>query len=469
MRLLILISALALACASCGGDRPTTGSPVTPAAAPGAAASDKVAPVWQLAFSLRDGRATWGRTGAAKAGIETVWIEDKLPTDAIPQGSGGDTWTWVTSDPAPFSGSASHQSAIAQGPHEHLFTLDEGLPLTRASTLFAYVYLDPVHPPTQVMLRCNQNGTWDHAAYWGDENPDTHAVHVGPLPATGTWVRLEVSSTALNLDQSSNRKPRPATPDTDGPKTLNLDGYELTFADEFDTVPDVSPWGPGTRWIAHTPWDGDFGDAAFMDPQPGFPFTVDNGILRIEARKDDAFIATDRWKRFWGAGCLASNDRKGNGFAQQYGYFVMRAKLPSGVGVWPAFWLASSFDRTDAQAGKDGTIEIDVIEYYGRPETYQSVVHVWEPAPHHAEGNTAYTSRGFCTDSFRDYGVMVEPDWITMYADGVAVWRTKTPPEHKRPLMLLLNLALGSGWPIDQVKNPTYMYVDYVRVYAKKK
>jgi hypothetical protein len=45
----------------------------------------------------------------------------------------------------------------------------------------------------------------------------------------------------------------------------------------------------------------------------------------------------------------------------------------------------------------------------------------------------------------------------------------KTPPEHNKPLMILLNLALGGGWPIDEVKSPTHMFVDWVRAYAKKK
>ncbi len=64
---------------------------------------------------------------------------------------------------------------------------------------------------------------------------------------------------------------------------LDLSGYTLTFEDDFKTL-DVSAWGPGTRWIAHTPWNGDFGDAAFADPTPDFPFTIQEGSLRIEAR-----------------------------------------------------------------------------------------------------------------------------------------------------------------------------------------
>jgi len=256
--------------------------------------------------------------------------------------------------------------------------------------------------------------------------------------------------------------------DTESPPSLNLDGWAVTFDEGFDGKLDISPWGPGTRWIAHTPWAGDFGDAAFGDPAEGHPFTVADGILRIEARKDEAFAKGDGYKRPWRAGLIASNDRKGAGFSQQYGYFEMRAKLPGGPGVWPAFWLASSFDRTDPKAGTDGSIEIDVIEFYGHhPAAYQSAVHVWKPDPHRAEGSTVTTKPGEVADGFHRYGVKVEPDVITMYFDGVEVWKTKTPPEHKRPLMLLANLALGSGWPIDKTPNPSVMEVDYVRAYAK--
>jgi hypothetical protein len=54
---------------------------------------------------------------------------------------------------------------------------------------------------------------------------------------------------------------------------LDLSDFTQTFSEDFDSL-DVSAWGPGTRWIAHTPWNGDFGSAAFSDPKPGFPFTT---------------------------------------------------------------------------------------------------------------------------------------------------------------------------------------------------
>ncbi len=260
-----------------------------------------------------------------------------------------------------------------------------------------------------------------------------------------------------------NQAPR-AVPDTQKPASLDLKQWRMTFNEDFSKPLDISPWGPGTRWITHTPWDGDFGDAVFVDPKPGFPFVIENGILRIEARKDETL--KDKWNRKWEAGLIATNDPQGNGFSQKYGYFECRAKMPVGAGVWPAFWLSSSFDRTDPKGGDDGSVEIDVIEYYGHsPGCYQAAVHVWQPAPHTAEGSTVTMKLNEATDDFHRYGVRIEPDFITMYFDGIEVWKTPTPPQHKKPLMMLVNLALGSGWPIDQVPNPSYMYVDYVRAY----
>ena len=238
-------------------------------------------------------------------------------------------------------------------------------------------------------------------------------------------------------------------------RTIDLSGYELTFDETFDRI-DVSAWGPGTRWIAHTPWRGDFGDAEFTDPSPSFPFTVDNGILRIEARKGD----DGKWR----SGLISSNDAKGKGFAQSFGYFEMRAKLPSGPGVWPAFWLIGDRDPTTK-------FEIDVIEYYGvNPEKYYSTVHVW-PKDKTVEEQTFQSANNVASESltrdFHTYGVSVEPDWIVIYHDRREMWRTKTPKGLRGPLFLLIDLALGSGFPIE-VASPVYMYVDYVRAYRKK-
>lgn len=237
--------------------------------------------------------------------------------------------------------------------------------------------------------------------------------------------------------------------------TLNLKGYHLTFDEDFKEPLSVSAWGPGTRWIAHTPYAGDFGDARFADPEEGFPFTVDSDILRIEAKKDGGK---------WRAGLLSSMDPKGNGFAQKYGYFEMRAKLPKGPGTWPAFWLLAAASILDKSVTG---MEIDVLEHYGvNPNALCTNVHLWYPDKRHEADGRNYIVSGM-TDDFHRYGVMVDSDFITFYYDGVELRRVKTPEEAKVRLYLLVNLALGGGWPIDKTPDPSYMYVDYVRAYSK--
>jgi hypothetical protein len=34
------------------------------------------------------------------------------------------------------------------------------------------------------------------------------------------------------------------------------------------------------------------------------------------------------------------------------------------------------------------------------------------------------------------------------------------------PFTILVNLGLGSGWPIDKTPNPSIMEVDYIRVWS---
>jgi beta-glucanase (GH16 family) len=68
---------------------------------------------------------------------------------------------------------------------------------------------------------------------------------------------------------------------------------------------------------------------------------------------------------------------------------------------------------------------------------------------------------------FHTYGVMIDAEHIVLYFDGVELHREKTPESVKTPLFPLVNLALGPGWPLDKTPNPSYMYVDYVRVWRK--
>lgn len=230
------------------------------------------------------------------------------------------------------------------------------------------------------------------------------------------------------------------------------------FMEEFDTL-SVSPnrIGPA-RWTAHTPWWGDFGDAKFTDPGRRGPFSTENGILTIKAWKDD--------KQQWRSGLLAAADRSGKGHGTQYGYFEARMKFPPGKGTWPAFWLMPL-----APVGAlDGSIEIDIVEYYGHwTDRFSSVVHVRyldESKYQNAHVRTEIAD-SLLIDEFNTFGVDISPNWLVFFLNGEEFWRQPTPEALNYEMYPIINLALGSGWPIDETPDPSLMYVDYVRVYAR--
>ena len=113
----------------------------------------------------------------------------------------------MSTNPTPYSGGLAHQSILAAGVHQHYFTnAAEPLQVQVGDTLYAYVYLDPANPPSEVMLQWNVNGSWEHRAYWGAnlipfgvDGTDSRR-YMGPLPATGQWVRLEVPASLVGVE-----------------------------------------------------------------------------------------------------------------------------------------------------------------------------------------------------------------------------------------------------------------------------
>src|SRR5206468_2863394 len=90
-----------------------------------------------MAFTAFNGRGTWDAAGKGTAGssggttsggttgggttANAIWFEDALPAGALGFGDGGDTWNWMNSNPAPYAGTAAHQSVAASGLHQHYF------------------------------------------------------------------------------------------------------------------------------------------------------------------------------------------------------------------------------------------------------------------------------------------------------------------------------------------------------------
>lgn len=135
---------------------------------------------------------------------ERVWIDDDLPTNAVPQGDGSQPWQWVSA-PAPVHSGKRSMRRSGPGLHQHYFTGAQPLPLRLGDKLFAHVWLDSKDPPKTVMLQWH-DGVWEHRAYWGEDagflagQPDA-ANHrkVGPLPKPGAWARLEVDPKTVGL------------------------------------------------------------------------------------------------------------------------------------------------------------------------------------------------------------------------------------------------------------------------------
>lgn len=238
---------------------------------------------------------------------------------------------------------------------------------------------------------------------------------------------------------------------------LDLSNFVPTFVENFETL-DISAYGPGTRWIAHTPWNGDFGDAIFANPGPDGPFALTPEGLTITASKR----ADGRWQ----GGLICSMDKDGSGqqgFAQQFGYFEMRARLPDGPGVWPAFWLIGIDKKTSAS-------EIDVLEYYGQfSEYYHNWAHIFQGGQDRLlKNNLVHVPAGSLTDRFNDFGVLVEPESTRFFLNRKEIWRLPTPPEYHQPFYVLANLALGGGWPIDKLQSPAVMTIAHIMVFQDK-
>ena len=139
---------------------------------------------------------------AAGSVSETVWVEDSVPSGATLAGT-SESWKWVSLPT--YSGSLAHTSGLFSGVHQHYFYNATATLLVQAGdTLFAYVYLDPANPPSEVMLQWNDGG-WMRAYWganligWGTDGTSTRK-YMGSLPATGQWVRLEVPASAVGLE-----------------------------------------------------------------------------------------------------------------------------------------------------------------------------------------------------------------------------------------------------------------------------
>jgi beta-glucanase (GH16 family) len=233
-----------------------------------------------------------------------------------------------------------------------------------------------------------------------------------------------------------------------------------TFHDDFDTHPLSSGrWVPhyagGAAWPDARYWGGDGSDVKrkdawngeqqiYVDPRYSGraaaplgldPFRVSNGILSIVASRTPPALKPVLFNNDYTSGILTTQGE----FSQKYGYFEIRAKIPVGTGVWPAFWLLAD----------DGgwPPEIDVMEGRGQEIGDMAMTTHWR-----TRATGLVQSCGFdflvpdASRDFHDYGVLWTSERIVYYIDRKPVSDIKVPVGFDDPMYMIVNLAMGAKY-----------------------
>ncbi|WOO37467.1 family 16 glycosylhydrolase [Anaerocolumna sp. AGMB13020] len=241
--------------------------------------------------------------------------------------------------------------------------------------------------------------------------------------------------------------------------------YKLVWNDEFEYegAPDTDKWSydvGGSGW----------GNNELQYYTPGDNAWVEDGKLILEARK-----AEKEEKEYTSARLIT----KGKG-DWLYGRIDVRAKLPKGLGTWPAIWLLSSGQE---YGNWPASGEIDIMEHVGyNQDTIHASIHT--QAYYHSI-NTQKTATKYVkgvSEDFHLYSLIWLPDIIKILIDGEVYFTFKPTDYEENPsyrewpfnkkMYLILNLAVGGNWGgakgIDSSVYPQRMEIDYVRVYQSE-
>jgi hypothetical protein len=279
------------------------------------------------------------------------------------------------------------------------------------------------------------------------------------------WGGGKLAALGLALALAACLKPTPQAAAATAPLARAPDGRPLvmTFSDDFDSL---RRWSGGKGVWRTTYRDGKAGDEVeirtlknnkevqlYVDPEFAKlgldPFRLRGGILEIRADHAPEKAAPSLHGYRYVSGLITTQPS----FSQTYGYFEMRAKLPAGKGVWPAFWLLPQ--------DLSWPPEIDVMESIGDPSKYYATLH-----------SKALDDQGLeiriDPDDFHTFAVSWDPKAVVWFVDGREVKRRPTPADMNKPMYLLANLALGGGWagdPDASTRFPAVFAIDYIRAY----
>lgn len=247
------------------------------------------------------------------------------------------------------------------------------------------------------------------------------------------------------------------------------EAYELVWSDEFDgdagDPPDPAFWGYD---VGIGPNGDGWGNQQleFNTDQTANVSLDGQGNLVITAREED----------FAGRSYTSARIKTQGKVSQRYGRIEARMQLPSGRGLWPAFWMLGE-DFPDV--GWPRTGEIDIMEYRGQePKVVLGSVH----GPGYSAGNAITrsfrldTEEGF-DDGFHTFAVEWDPSRITWWVDD-QIYSILTARDvlargdwvFDDPFFIILNVAVGGTFvgPVgEDTTFPQSMLVDYVRIYRR--
>ena len=245
----------------------------------------------------------------------------------------------------------------------------------------------------------------------------------------------------------------------------DINDYELVWSDEFevDGALDSTKWG-------YDVGGGGWGNNELQYYTTGASNAWnENGRMVIEAR-----VQALGGRNYTSARVISKN--KGD---WKYGKIEVSAKLPEGVGTWPAIWMLP----TDWRYGNwPNSGEIDIMEHVGKDlNKVHASIHTknYNHAINTQRSGTRIIPNA--TTAFNTYTVEWLPDQILFFMNDVQVYRFKPSmfidcpnfavwPFDQR-FHLLLNIAIGGNWggpDVDDSSFPLRMEIDYVRVYQSE-
>jgi beta-glucanase (GH16 family) len=237
-----------------------------------------------------------------------------------------------------------------------------------------------------------------------------------------------------------------------------------TFDDEFaGTALDAAKW----QVLSTTSVGFHSGFECFVDD--GRHVRVRGGKLHLALSASQPGNGCRRLGLPYASGMVLSRGR----FAQAYGRFTIRAKLPATPGVQPALWLYPQ-RLTYGRWPRSG--EIDIAEVFGSADQTWPHLHYLGPTGQAHPGRACSVAPN--ASGFHTYSVDWTPTVFTFRYDAIPCvtidrWTPAAPlaapAPFDKPFFVLLELATGIGGnaPGRTMPIPQTMQVDYVRVWGK--